>query len=129
MSATDDLEAYIAKIRHIPEVAKRAAPEVAEVVRSTILETIAAGTDPTGKPWEPRKADGGKPLANAASALKVANVGTRILARITGPEARHHSGRARGGVIRGVIPVALTPKLTSRVREVLAKHFAEVMGE
>lgn len=126
---TEQLDAMIAKIRRIPEIAKRAAPSVAEVVRESILETIAAGTDASGKPWEPRKADGGKPLANAAKRLKVAAVGTRIIAGITGPEARHHRGVARGGIIRGILPVSLTPKLAEGVRRVLVKHFREVVAE
>lgn len=126
---TAELDAMIAKIRRIPEIAKRAAPDVAEALRATILETINAGTTPEGEPWAPRKEDGGRPLAGAARALKVAPIGTRIFVRIAGPEARQHLGRARGGVRRGIIPTSLTPRMAERVREVLARHFREIVEE
>jgi hypothetical protein len=128
MSGLDELDRMIAKCRGIPKIAKRAAPEVAEAVRKSILETVNAGTDTEGKAWTPRK-DGGRPLEHAAAAVKVAAVGTRILARVAGPEARHHSGRAKGGTMRGIIPTRLTPRIADAVRKVLAKHFRAVAEE
>lgn len=128
-SGSAELDAMIEKIRRIPQVAKRAAPDVAEVMRESILESVNAGTDFDGKKWEPRKADGGRPLVDAAAAVKVAPVGTRIFARVAGPEARHHLGRAKGGTIRGVIPTRLTPRLAERVRAVLVRHFNETIEE
>lgn len=129
MSGFDELDAMIAKIRRVPQIAKRAAPDVAEAMRKAILETVAAGTDADGKPWAPRKEDGGRPLENAASSVRVAAIGTRILARVTGPEARHHLGRARGGTMRGVIPTRLTPRIADAVRKVLVRHFNETVEE
>jgi hypothetical protein len=125
----DDLDAMIAKIRSIPELVKRAAPDVAEAVHESILETIQAGTDPEGKAWAPRKADGGRPLAGAAHAVKAAAIGSRILVRVAGPEARHHLGRGRGGTVRGIIPTRLTPQLAQRVRDILVEHFRELVKE
>jgi hypothetical protein len=123
---TAELDAMIAKIRRIPQIAKRAAPDVAVAVRAVVLETINAGTTPEGEAWAPRKEDGARPLAGAARALKVAPIGTRIFFRIAGPEARHHLGRARGGVRRGIIPTRLTPRMTEAVIKVLSKHFREI---
>lgn len=122
-----ELDDMIDKLRSLPELGKRAAPDVAVAVRESILETIRAGTDAEGKAWEPRKEDGGKPLVGAASAVKVAATGSRIFARVTGPEARHHLGRAKGGVRRGIIPTRLTPDLTERVRTVLERHFRQIV--
>jgi hypothetical protein len=124
-----ELDAMIAKIQSMSQLAKRAAPDAAEAVREGILETIQAGTDPEGKAWAPRKADGGRPLAGAAGAVKAGAVGTSILVRISGPEARHHLGRGRGGTVRGVIPTTLTPRLAKRVRDVLVQHFDELVKE
>jgi hypothetical protein len=36
---------------------------------------LAAGTSPDGEAWAPRKKDGGRPYANAASALSVRGEG------------------------------------------------------
>lgn len=128
MSGLDELDAMIAKCRALPKLAKRAAPDVAEAVRKAILETVNAGADTEGKPWAPRK-DGGRPLEHAAAAVKVAAVGTRILARVAGPEARHHSGRAKGGTMRGIIPTRLTPRIADAARKVLAEHFRALVDE
>jgi hypothetical protein len=124
-----ELDAMIAKIQSLSQLAKQAAPDVADAVHEAIVKTIEAGTDPEGKAWAPRKADGGRPLAGAAQAVKAAAIGTRILVRVAGPEARHHLGRARGGVYRGIIPTRLTPRLAECVRDVLVQHFNETIKE
>jgi hypothetical protein len=122
-----ELDDMIDRLRSLPELGKRAAPDVADVLRKSILETIRAGTDAEGVAWKPRKEDGGRPLVDAASAVKVAATGTRIFARVGGPESKHHLGRAKGGVRRGIIPTRLTPELTERVREVLERHFRQIV--
>ena len=123
-----ELDAMIARIREIPNLARRAAPEAAKAVKRVLDEQIGEGVSPTGEKWAPRKADGGKPLANASEALAVAPIGgTRIFCRLTGPEARHDSGRVKGGTIRKIIPGSgIPPKIAKAVGEVLNREFERV---
>jgi hypothetical protein len=123
-----ELDKMIATVRAIPRLCVTAAPEVADAVRTELARTIAAGTSPEGKRWEPRKHDGGRPLENAAAAVHVGAVGSTIYVRLIGPEARHHLGHARGGTVRQVIPVdRLSSELASVVRDVLARFFDELV--
>ena len=120
------LDAMIATISSLPELGKRAAGDVALAVAAELHRTIAAGTTPAGEPWQPTK-DGARPLTGAAKALVVVAVGSTIYVRLTGPEARHHLGRGRGGVVREVIPTKQIPAAMARaIRAELGKHFADV---
>jgi hypothetical protein len=122
----EQLDAMIATIGKLPELGKRAAGGVALAVETELQRTIAQGTTPDGKPWQPTK-DGARPLTGAAKALAVVPVGTTIYVRLTGPEARHHLGRGRGGVVREVIPIKTIPAaMASAIRAELARHFGEV---
>lgn len=123
----ESLDAFAARLRSLPELAREAAPEVGEAVRDEIGRQIAAGTDPDGKAWEPR-ADGGQPLETAGKALAIATVGPRIIVRLRGHVARHHLGRSRGGVERPILPSKITPTLGRAITKVLARKFAERMG-
>jgi hypothetical protein len=121
-----DLDDIIARVRRMPELAKRAAPDVARAVEDELARTIAAGTTPDGKPWQATK-DGARPLANAANAVAVAAVGTTIHIRVTGPEARHHLGRAKGGVVREIIPTNGIPApMGAAIRDAITEHFHKV---
>ncbi len=120
-----ELDDMIARVRRLPELGTRAAPDVARVLEAELHRSIAAGESPEGKPWQLTK-DGRVPLTGAAKALGVAAVGATIYVRLTGPEARHHLGRARGGIERQVIPTELSPRMAAEVQEVLARHFAEI---
>lgn len=109
------------------EVIERAGPRIAEVMRADVEATIAAGTTSDGQPWEPRKADGSKPLRNAAKALEVEAQSTTITLRIRGIEGRHHRGQVRGGTKRRIIPVGKMPdRMRDAVRAVLEQTFSEV---
>lgn len=123
MTGSDQLDAMIATIKKLPELGKLAAPDVAVAVENELQRTIAAGTTPDGEPWKLTK-DGDKPLTHAAKALTVVAVDRTIFIRLTGPEARHHLGRGRGGVVREVIPTKQIPaKMADAIRSVLARHF------
>ena len=127
MSGLDDLDRMIASVRALPGLAKRAAPDVADALEAELHRTIAAGQTPDGKPWQPTR-DGATPLTGAAKALGVAAVGATVYVRLVGVEARHHLGRARGGIERQVIPTELSPRMAAAVHEVLGRHFVETIG-
>ena len=121
------LDAHIARVRSLPELGRRAAPDVAIAVRDELERQIGAGVDPNGKPWK-RTEDGRVPLATAAEALHVGAVGSTVVIRLTGHIARHHLGRVKGGVQRQVIPIrGLPAPLAGAVKVVLVEHFGEVM--
>jgi len=122
-----ELEAMIKRIREIPKLARRAAPEAAKAVRGVLDEQIAAGTSPTGERWAPRKADGGRALEHAGDALAVAPIGTRIFCKLSGPEARHDVGRVKGGTIRKILPsTGIPPKMAEAISDVLDREFKAI---
>jgi hypothetical protein len=111
-----ELEQMIERIRAVPGIARRAAPDAAEAVREALARTVAAGTTPEGEAWAPRLADGGQPLVGAEQALRVAPVGTRIIVRLLGHIARHSFGR--------VLPEkGITPAIGTAIRKVVTEHF------
>lgn len=99
-------------------------PPAAQEVKAHISKTIAAGTSPSGKAWEPRKKDGGKPLQNAAAAVDVRVAGDTIIVELTGPEVFHHYG-VRGAKPRNIIPVEIDETLGSAIHRGVAKPFKE----
>lgn len=123
-----ELDAMIARIRELPELARRAAPDVADAVKAELARTIAAGTTAEGEPW-PLTKRGERPLATAADDVRVANIGTRILARIPqGHIQRHHRGRAKGGIARRILPTGPIPPAMARViNQVVTDHFNQMM--
>lgn len=122
-----ELDAYIARLRALPELARRAAPDVADAVRDELRRQITAGTDPTGRPWQ-RTEDGRQALATAADALTVGAHGTRVIMRLRGHIARHHLGRAKGGTVRRILPTAGIPAPMARaITRVLVDHFRGAM--
>lgn len=126
-AAMSELDAMIAKISALPDLAVMAAPRIAEVMRRDIEGTIDRAMSSEGEPWKPT-AEGQKPLQHAAKALRVAAIGPVIYARLTGVEARHHLGRVRGGVKRSIIPTqGLPPRMAAEVQVVLEQTFSEVM--
>lgn len=79
------------------------ATKAVEELRTALTATLAAGTDPDGKKWAPRKEDDGRPYKNAASKLTVKNYGPLIRVAISGGEAYGQFG-VRGAPKRGMIP-------------------------
>ena len=120
------LDAHIARVRSLGTLRKDAAPEIADDLRSELERQIAAGVDPDGKAW-PRTQDGRKALATAASSLRVASLGSTVIARLSGPVARHNNARARGGLERRILPTKITPAISKLVRAVLARRFREAL--
>jgi hypothetical protein len=121
------IDSILERLRKLPGIARRAAPNVARVVERELRSQIAAGSAPDGTPWQETQ-DGRQPLRNAGSALSVRAVGTVVLAKIEGVYARHHRGWVRGGVRRPILPSAKAPEpIVRAVREVVADEFRETM--
>lgn len=128
MSGFQEIDRMVATLKTLDKLGAKAADDVAHVVEAELRRTIAAGTTPDGKQWEPTEA-GERPLRNAAAALGIAAVGSTVYVRLTGPEARHHKGRARGGIVREIIPTRGIPDvMAGEIRAVLAEHFKRHMG-
>jgi hypothetical protein len=119
LAALDAVIEAARNLQHAPEaLAKAIAPEL----RKEIEGNIAAGRDPEGNAWPKTKA-GEKPLKNAAKALAVRTSGATVIAEITGPEALHHLGLARGHVQRRILPRQVTPGV-ARAAEVALQALA-----
>jgi hypothetical protein len=99
------LEDWVKELRRLagPEVEVRLASEAAEEIKGALTATLNAGTDPEGKPWKPRKKDGGRAYANAASSLEVKASGNLVRATISGPTAYGPWG-VRGAPKRPMLP-------------------------
>lgn len=122
------LDAQIRKIRKLPNLGRTAAPRVAEVVAEELNRQIRAGVGPDGKPWKLRE-DGGQALATAGKSLAVVAIGPTVFASLRGHVARHHRGRARGGVERPILPSdKIPPRMADAIGRELAAAFAEVMA-
>jgi hypothetical protein len=123
-----ELDAQIARLRELPSLAREAAPDAAHAVERVIERQIQAATDPAGKAWEPTQ-DGRTPLRTADKALAVVAIGPTVFARLKGHIARHHLGRARGGVQRQILPTQGLPSaMSTAIRGVLVEHFERKMG-
>jgi hypothetical protein len=126
-AAMSELQAMINKIIELPELGKKAAPDVAKVVRRDIEGTISRGTSSEGHPWRPTQ-EGKKPLQHAAQALRSASIGDVIYVRLVGVEARHHKGRVKGGQKRQILPVAgVPPRMAALIQKVLSDAFLEAI--
>jgi hypothetical protein len=123
------LQAYIARVRSLEHFAREAAPACAEELKDELDAQIARGEDPNGAKWPLRKDTGERTLKDAAKALAVVAVGRTVFFRLRGPEARHHKGFARGGVIRRVLPVAGLPRgYALAIKRGLERRFEQTMG-
>ncbi len=127
MSGADALTAFASRVRSLKQLgtlaARIAAPELQRVVR----ETASAGTTPDGKPW-PLTKKGTAPLAHAADAVTARAIGTVLEMIVRGHYHLHHSGIARGRVLRQIIPAAITPRIADVLRRSAAKAFEQLMG-
>jgi hypothetical protein len=122
------VQSWIARLRELGQSAEDIAADVAPELRKELEKNISEGRDPAGQPWKMTK-QGKQPLVNAAKALNVAAVDTKVLAVVHGIEARHHSGHVRGGIARPIIPGADLPKeITDLVTRIAQKRFRLIMG-
>ena len=128
MTGAAELDAMIARLRALGSLTELAAPDVAEAIHAELQRTITAGTSPEGVPWQPTR-DGRTPMRNALAAVRCAAVGTTIYVRLVGPEARHHKGRARGRIVRPVLPTTskIPAAMAEAIRTALTWHFDDVV--
>lgn len=123
-----DLDAHIARIRQLSNLAAKSAPQVAKELDAELRSQIAAGKGPDGKPWKPTKA-GTPPLRNAHETLRVRALGTVILASLEGRHALHDRGWVRGGIRRQILPSAGVPQPVAKaVEKAVTAEFRRTMG-
>lgn len=122
-----ELDEMIRRIREMPELAREAAPEVAETLRAHLEQNIAAGRGPDGSAWQKTK-DGRRALAGAAKALAVRVVGSMVLVVLSGHEVFHHYGTKRVPK-REIIPSGSLPAdLGAAIKAGLVRRFRQRMG-
>ncbi len=116
------------KLRAFPlEAATRAAQHGAKVLDGLLRNNISAGLGPDGTPWPPRQ-DGGAALQQAGEGLTVRPVDTVILASLGPPWSLHHWGRARGHVVRQILPTKKAPQpMVDAVEDSLRQDFREAV--
>lgn len=123
-----DLDAHIARIRQLSNLAAKSAPQVAKELDAELRSQIAAGKGPDGKAWKPTKA-GTPPLRNAHETLRVRALGTVILASLEGRHALHDRGWVRGGIRRQILPSAGVPQPVAKaVEKAVTAEFRRTMG-
>lgn len=122
----EQLDGLIASLRRLKanageEIAKESAAGVEEALRAN----AAAGVDPEGRAWAPRK-DGKRALANAASAIFVTAKGAVLELVLRGKYIYHQRGAGvperrilpDGGA--GIPPILLRP-IEAAARRVIAR--------
>ena len=100
-----------------------------------MTSNVAAQVDPYGHPWRPSP-DGLPLLTNAAAAVTSEASGTSIKLTLTGVEARHHFGSAKGyhggsaklgGFRRPIIPFKNLPgPFRAAARTALSRRFVRM---
>lgn len=110
------LDEMLAACRRLDKAPSELAKELVEPLRNEIGQSIAAGMSPDGTAWELTK-KGKVPLRNAENALEITATGTTVLAKLTGPVARHHRGIAKGGIAREILPSNKLPQGLVRALE------------
>ena len=122
-----DLEALnqmIARLQGIPDLVQSVLPECAAECHAVIAENVAAQVGPDGEAWAPGN-DGKPVLQNAAAAVTALAIGNVILLRVSGPEAKHHLGIAKGKVQRRIIPTRKAPQaMTKAIERVIMRRLA-----
>lgn len=123
-----ELAAYLRRLRALPTLAERAAPEVADALGREMTAQIARGEGPNGRKWKRTEA-GQLPLQGAAANLRIRPVGTTVVMRLDGHHARHHLGAVKGKVVRRILPTGGIPDpLTKAIKVVVTKEFKRTMG-
>lgn len=123
------LDAFAARLRALgaaglPAVAREAVPLVQLEARAT----AAAGTDPYGQAWRPRR-DGSRAIPEAAAAVDVVARGPVVVVRVArGAAIQNQLSESVG---RRVIPDAMRgipPRILAALEEAAKRVFLKAMG-
>jgi len=127
------LEEIIADFRSLAtidaEIAKAAAPRLEAIAK----KRAAAGVDPGGVAWKPRKKDGGRAYANAAEHVRAesnGNIVTLVLeggGEYFGQKAERDASLPQRKIIPNVgdaLPTDMRDELAAVTAEVLARRSA-----
>jgi hypothetical protein len=130
------LDAMLDSLRRVESLGKDSASDVADALHAKVEANVAAQQDAYGHDWFPSKL--GAVLKNAAAAVSCVAKGDKVVMVVSGVEARHHVGSARGyrggsaklgGFRRSLIPFKSIPgPMKAVIREVLVKHFNAATG-
>jgi hypothetical protein len=141
------LDEFLDKMRASASLDKDAAADVCVALRKATSANIRAQRDPYGHAWR-LSLNTDSILEDAMSAISITSEGTKIRFEVTGPEAMHHVGSAKGyhggsgagyhdqanlagerlgGYRRPLIPFSKIPgPFKTVIRDVLAKRFGEI---
>jgi hypothetical protein len=125
------LEDFIMKMRQLGELPDAVASAAAPALEQAARANVAAGLDPYGKQWPPKK-DGSRALKDADKAVHVTSAGPTCTITVEGVEA-FHNGLKEGGAHprRQLIPESGDPipdYLTKALDAVAAKVVGERLG-
>lgn len=127
-----EITTIIGKIESLPdELLHEHIGELATAVRVELNRTLAAGEQPDGTPWAPRKRGTRPVLVHARDAVIVRGIGKQIFVQVHGVHARHHLGWVKGGTTRPMIPTKgekLPPNILDAMRRVIESAFDKAMG-
>lgn len=127
--SVEDLNQMLTTLRGLTdtrEVERIAAERAVRGIDAALKKTLTAGTTPDGKPWLPRKKDGGRAYEGAAGKLVVKSSGNLVIATIDGGEAFGNYGA--GVPERRMLPDA-GAKIPDGVSEALDKAGDETFNQ
>jgi hypothetical protein len=115
----ETLRAIVKRLRAFG-LAASMATEAVPLVEAAVKATAAAGTDPYGEPWRPKK-DGGRALPDAADAVSVESNGKIIRITVRGGEAAQNRYGVRRLLPRRKLPKAILEALREGARRAWVK--------
>lgn len=131
MNGDAALNAMIATVRKLGQLAPDAAAQATPLVEAAAKKTAAAGTTPDGTPWVPTKTkSGGRALVNAAAALSAAAVGSAVVLTLKGVEVIHNFGNKKDPK-RQILPdggAGIPKPIAEAVTEGARRAFARATG-
>lgn len=122
------LQSMIGRLRELGQSTDVIAADIAPELRKELEANIAAEKAPDGTQWVPT-ISGEKALKNAGAALGVAALGSKILAVLSGIEARHNYGTVKGKKVRQIIPKKITDQIAKIIIDTANKRFRLIMGK
>lgn len=132
MSGAEAMDRMIARVRELGELNERTAEEARARLEAAAKVTAAAGTSPEGEPWKPRKADGGRPLANAPASIAVRVLGAVLQVVVRGHHFFHQAaiGTGKKGK-RKIIPDdtdTIPARYSEAIRGAAVVAFGKIVG-